>query len=315
MQALVVDDSAIFRKLITDYLVSWGFGVTVAENGTDAQRILGQPDAPRLVLLDWVLPDIDGTELCKRIRKDVANENYTYVILLTGKEGRQNMLEAMDAGADDYLEKPFDDLELKARLVVGKRILDLHQQLVSARESMRHAATHDSLTSLLNRGAILSTLERELVRGQREHTPVGIILGDIDHFKNVNDTLGHLFGDEALREIGRCLRDQLRIYDSVGRYGGEEFLMVLPNCNWQNTMSRANELREFIAQTPVNYSGVEKLVSMSMGVSVAEGGAKTDTEILLNHADAGLYSAKAKGRNRVERFSDPAKKIAAARKK
>ena len=311
MQVLVVDDSAIFRKLISDYLASWGFGVTVAENGADAQRILNQHDAPRLVLLDWVLPDMDGTELCKRIRTDGSNDSYTYVILLTGKEGRQNMLEAMGAGADDYLEKPFDDLELKARLMVGKRILDLHQQLVATRESMRHAATHDSLTGLLNRGEIVSTLERELVRGRRERRPVGIILGDIDHFKNVNDTLGHLFGDEALREIARRLREQLRVYDSVGRYGGEEFLMVLPNCNWQNTMSRANELREFIAHTPVTYSGAEKSVTMSLGISVAEVDAKHDIGTLLNQADAGLYSAKANGRNRVERFSDPAKKTAA----
>jgi diguanylate cyclase (GGDEF) domain len=315
MQVLVVDDSAIFRKLITDYLVSWDFGVTVAENGTDAQRILDQPDAPRLVLLDWVLPDIDGTELCKSIRNDGASDHYTYVILLTGKEGRQNMLEAMSAGADDYLEKPFDDLELKARLLVGKRILDLHQQLVATRESMRHAATHDSLTGLLNRGEIVSTLERELMRGQRERSPVGIILGDIDHFKNVNDTLGHLFGDEALREIARRLREQLRVYDSVGRYGGEEFLMVLPNCNWQNTMSRANELREFIAHIPVCYSGAEKLVTMSMGISVAEVDAKMETGAILNQADAALYSAKANGRNRAERFSDSAQKTNAARKK
>jgi diguanylate cyclase (GGDEF)-like protein len=315
MQALVVDDSAVFRKLITDYLESWGFSVTAAENGAAAQRILDQPDAPRLVLLDWILPDIDGTELCKRIRKEGADDSYTYVILLTGKEGRQNMLEAMSAGADDYLEKPFDDLELKARLLVGKRILDLHEQLVSARESMRHAATHDSLTGLMNRGGIVSTLERELVRGQREHTPVGIILADIDYFKKVNDTFGHLFGDEALREIGRRLPEQLRVYDSVGRYGGEEFLMILPNCNWQNTAARANQVREFIAQTPVIYSGAEKLVTMSMGISVAEADARTETEALLNHADAGLYSAKANGRNRVERLSDPAKKTATARKK
>ncbi len=230
MQVLIVDDSAVFRKLIRDHLQSWGFEFTVAESGAAAQRILDQPDAPRLVLLDWILPDIDGIELCKRIRNTVSNDAYTYVILLTGKEGRQNMLEAMHAGADDYLEKPFDELELKARLLVGKRILELHAELVSARESMRHAATHDSLTGLMNRGEIVSMLERELVRGARGRAPLGIILGDIDHFKKVNDTLGHLFGDEALREVGRRLRDQLRVYDSVGRYGGEEFLMILPDC-------------------------------------------------------------------------------------
>ncbi len=308
MQALIVDDSAVFRKLISDHLKSWGFGFTAAENGAEAQRILDQPDAPKLVLLDWILPDIDGIELCKRIRSGASNDTYTYVILLTGKEGRQNMLEAMHAGADDYLEKPFDELELKARLLVGKRILDLHEELVSARESMRHAATHDSLTSLMNRGEIVSMLERELVRGEREHSPLGIILSDIDHFKSVNDTLGHLYGDEALREVGRRLRDQLRIYDSVGRYGGEEFLVILPNCNWENTIARANEIRESIASAPVIYSGVEQQITMSMGISVAELDAKTSAEALLKHADSGLYAAKANGRNRVERFAEAAKK-------
>src|ERR1700693_4924844 len=133
MQALVVDDSAVYRKLIGDHLRGWGFGVTLAETGADAWRILEQPDAPKLVLLDWVLPDLDGIELCKRIRQAGPSGPYVSVILLTSKEGRQNMLEAMEAGADDYLVKPFDELEMKARLLVGKRILDLQEELVSAR--------------------------------------------------------------------------------------------------------------------------------------------------------------------------------------
>jgi diguanylate cyclase (GGDEF)-like protein len=313
MQALVVDDSAVYRKLIGDHLRSWGFGVTLAETGSDAWRILEQPDAPKLVLLDWVLPDLDGIELCKRIRQAGASGPYVYVILLTSKEGRQNMLQAMEAGADDFLVKPVDELEMKARLLVGKRILDLQEELVSARESMRHAATHDSLTGLLNRGEILSMFQRELERGRREHTPVGAILCDIDHFKNVNDTLGHLFGDEALREIGRRLQSQLRIYDGVGRYGGEEFLMILPNCDLPNAMMRANELRKIVASTPVLCSGVERLITMSMGVAVSAGDGKNELEALLNQADAGLYAAKEKGRNRVEHFTPAVRKAAAGR--
>ncbi len=313
MQALVVDDSAVYRKLIGDHLRSWGFGVTLAENGSKAWRILEQPDSPKLALLDWVLPGLDGIELCKRIRKADPSRPYVYVILLTSNEGRQNMLQAMQAGADDYLVKPFDELELKARLLVGKRILDLQEELVSARESMRHAATHDSLTGLMNRGEIFSMLERELERARREHKRVGVILCDIDRFKRVNDTLGHLFGDEALREIGRRLREQLRIYDGVGRYGGEEFLMVLPNCELRDALMRANEVRESIADKPVVCSGQERLITMSMGVAVSNGEGKQELEALLNRADAGLYAAKEKGRNRVEHFTPSARKAAAGR--
>src|SRR5271170_6022369 len=172
MQALVVDDSAVYRKLIGDHLRGWGFGVTLAECGSEAWEILRQPDAPMLVLLDWVLPDMDGTELCQRIRQAGSSGSYVYVILLTSKAGRQNMLDAMQAGADDFLVKPFDELQLRARLVVGKRILDLQEELVSARESMRHAATHDNLTGLMNRGEILALLQRELERSRRERKPV-----------------------------------------------------------------------------------------------------------------------------------------------
>jgi two-component system, cell cycle response regulator len=310
MQALVVDDSAVYRKLIGDHLRSWGFGVTLAETGSEAWRILEEPNAPKLVLLDWVLPDLDGIELCQRIRQAGSSSPYVYIILLTSKEGRQNMLQAMQAGADDYLVKPFDELELKARLLVGKRILDLQEELVSARESMRHAATHDSLTGLTNRGEILAMLERELERARRERKPVAVILCDVDHFKDVNDTLGHLFGDEALREIGRRLRTQLRVYDGVGRYGGEEFLMVLPSCDLPNALQRADGLREIIAKTPVVCSGEERLITMSMGVAVSACEGKNEVEMLLNQADAGLYKAKANGRNRIEHFTPAAKKAA-----
>jgi two-component system, cell cycle response regulator len=314
MQTLVVEDSAVYRKLIGDHLRSWGFGVTLAESGAEAWRILEGPNSPKLVLLDWVLPDLDGIDLCQRIRQAGLAGPYVYVILLTSNEGRQNMLDALQAGADDYVVKPFDDLELKARLLVGKRILDLQEELVAARESMRHAATHDSLTGLMNRGEILSMLERELERARRERKPVGVVLGDIDHFKNVNDTLGHLFGDEALREIGRRLRAQLRVYDGVGRYGGEEFLMVLPNCDMPNALLRANEIREVIANTPVLCSGVEKPITMSMGVTVSICDGKNDVEVLLNQADSSLYAAKEKGRNRIEHFTPATKKGMQARK-
>jgi two-component system, cell cycle response regulator len=308
MEVLVVEDSAVYRKLIGDHLQAWGFSVTIAEDGARASAVLERPDSPKLILLDWVLPDIEGIELCQQIRQAGPSRPYIYVILLTSKEGRQNMLDAMEAGADDYLVKPFDESELKARLMVGKRILNLQDELVQAREAMRHAATHDSLTELLNRGEILAMLQRELERARRERRPVSVILADIDHFKQVNDTFGHLFGDQALQEIARRFRSSLRVYDGVGRYGGEEFLLVLPGCDLENAMSRGNELRELIARTPVVALNTEKEITLSMGVAVSECVGKNEAATLLSCADAGLYAAKENGRNRVEHFGSAPKK-------
>ena len=311
MPVLVVDDSAVYRKLIGDHLQAWGFRVTLAENGAQASAVLARPDSPKLVLLDWVLPDIEGVDLCHQIREAGSSRPYLYVILLTSKEGRQNMLYAMESGADDYLVKPFDESELKARLMVGKRILDLQEELVDAREAMRHAATHDSLTELLNRGEILDMLQRELERARRDRKPLTVILADIDHFKQVNDTLGHLFGDQALQEIARRLRSSLRVYDWIGRYGGEEFLLVLPGCDLEDAIVRGNELRELVAGTPVVALDAEKSITVSMGVAVSEGVGKDEVETLLGRADAGLYAAKEQGRNRVEHSAKAFKKRAA----
>jgi two-component system cell cycle response regulator len=300
MQVLVVEDSAVYRKLISDHLHAWGFSATVAGDGAHASAVLERPDSPKLVLLDWVLPDIEGIDLCQRIREAGSSGPYVYVILLTSKDGRQDMLHAMEAGADDYLVKPFDESELKARLMVGKRILTLQDELVQAREAMRHAATHDSLTELLNRGEILEMLQREVERARRERKPVSVILADIDHFKQVNDTLGHLFGDRALQEVARRLRSALRVYDSIGRYGGEEFLLILPGCDLPDALVRANELRKLVASTPVVALDSEKAIQVSMGVAVSGGFGKEEVEAMLSRADAGLYKAKDKGRNRVE---------------
>ena len=210
------------------------------------------------------------------------------------------MLDALEAGADDYLVKPFDKSELKARLLTGKRILDLQEELVAARESMREAATRDSLTGLLNHAEIFGMLERELERARREQKNLSVILGDIDHFKKVNDSHGHLFGDEVLRQVARRLQSKIRSYDGVGRYGGEEFLMVLPACDLTGALQRANQLREAIAASPVIAGKVEQSITISMGIAVSECIGAKEVEPLVSRADAALYTAKHKGRNRVE---------------
>lgn len=307
MQVLLVEDSPVYRKLVADCLLDWGFSLKVAENGSQAWDLLQRPDSPKLVLLDWVLPDFDGVELCRRIRQAGSTREYIYFILLTGKDTKKDMLKAMQAGADDYLIKPFDELELKARLLVGQRILKLQDELISARESMRHAATHDSLTGLMNRAETLEFLNRELARAQREHSPVGVILADIDRFKDVNDSSGHLFGDEALKEMSSRLRSKLRVYDGIGRYGGEEFLLILPRCNLANTLKRADELRQCVASRPIVFSGMEKVITISMGIAISSDSGNCDVETLLNQADLGLYQAKRKGRNRVECVEETAR--------
>lgn len=305
MRVLVAEDSPVYRKLLGTHLQEWGFKQTVVNDGSEAWRLLQRPDCPKLILLDWVLPGVDGVELCRRIRSQAGEgRSYCYVVLLTGKDARQDMLEAMQAGADDYLVKPFDEWELRARLMVGKRILELNQELVYAREQMRHAATHDSLTGVMNRFEIVDSLRRELDRGCRNDKPIGIILADIDHFKRVNDSFGHLFGDEALKEISRRFRSSLRVYDGVGRYGGEEFLLILPGCDLMTTIIRADQIRANVATKPVTWSKTNRDITVSMGVACAEPG-NTNIQMLLGQVDKGLYEAKRKGRNRVEHWEEP----------
>jgi diguanylate cyclase (GGDEF)-like protein len=206
----------------------------------------------------------------------------------------------MEAGADDYLAKPFDELELKARLMVGSRILDLQRELISARESMRYSATHDSLTGLPNRKEALDALRRELARSKREKSPVAIALVDIDHFKSVNDELGHLVGDGVLKEVAGRLRQNLRSYDTVGRYGGEEFLIVLPGCYLTSALLKAEQIRAHVCATTVKVNDAERCVTVSLGIAASGDRDDIEAEQLLHQADLGLYTAKRDGRNRVE---------------
>jgi diguanylate cyclase (GGDEF)-like protein len=297
MQILVVEGSPVYRQLLTSHLQEWGFPFTITKNGSEAWTLLQRPDCPKLVLLNWVLPDIDGVELCRRIRLAGSGNSYSYIILLTGKDGKKDMLEAMQAGADDYVVKPFDQLELKARLLVGKRIVDLQEELVSARDSIRYAG-------LLNRGETLDFLSRESERARRSGKPLSVILADVDHFEKVNDTLGHLFGNEALKEVARRLRSKLRVFDGAGRYGGEEFLMVLADCDLMTALIKADDLRAYVGGNPIVSSRASRNITVSMGVAVSTDHPNGDIGSLLNQADRGLYVAKQNGRNRVEHVDD-----------
>lgn len=306
VKVLVADDNAVSRRLLQVSLVNFGYIPTITSDGTEAMRALDEPDCPRLAILDWMMPKMDGIEVCRRIRKS-AKEPYVYVILLTAKEQQTEIIEGLEAGADDYITKPFDLDELKARLRAGKRILDLQEQLVSAREELRVRATHDSLTQLLNRAAILEILRKEVARSARERTPLAVILMDLDHFKNINDTQGHLAGDAVLRESARRMRESLRPYDSVGRYGGEEFLAVTPGCNTAQVIQLAERIRERICGELFDVSACTLRVTMSLGVSSTA--RLMDPDQLLRDADEALYAAKNQGRNRVEAKSSVGKEV------
>jgi len=299
MKILLVEDSYIERTKLGAFLTDWGYEWVGVGSGTEAVKQLDSPNPPDLALLDWVLPGMDGIDVLRRIRK-VTQGNYIYTVMLTAKTQKKDRLAAMEAGADDYLSKPVDPMELRSRIAVGKRILDLQQ-------SLRFAATHDFLTTLLNRSEILAALEREVSRGARDDKPASIILGDIDHFKRVNDTMGHPAGDEVLKEVGRRLKQDLRPYDMVGRYGGEEFLLILPGCNLANGVKRADDIRKIVAGQPIATPAGAVSLTVSMGVTSTDNSRYCTPSQFLHEADVSLYKAKNNGRNRVEAFVAAAK--------
>jgi two-component system cell cycle response regulator len=295
MRVLLVEDSYIERHKLGCCLSDWGFEYVAVGSGTEAVKLLESPDAPDLALLDWVLPGMDGIDVLRRIRK-LTQGNYIYTVMLTAKSHKKDRMMAMDAGADDYLSKPVDPAELRSRIMVAKRIIELQQ-------SLRFAATHDFLTNLLNRSEILAAVEREFARSAREANPLAVILADIDHFKRVNDTLGHAAGDEVLKEVACRLKQDLRPYDVVGRYGGEEFLVVLPGCNLSNGARRADDIRKAVCGAPIVTPFGTTSATISMGVTAADAARIREVSELLHEADISMYAAKKNGRNRVETFS------------
>jgi two-component system, cell cycle response regulator len=296
MKILLVEDSYIERHRIGGYLTDWGLDFLAVGSGTEAVTLLEGPEPPEMALLDWMLPGLDGIDVCRCIRANGTVAKYIYTVMLTAKNRKQDLLLAMEAGADDYLAKPVDPSELRARIMVGKRILELQQ-------SLRFAATHDFLTNLLNRSEIIAAVERELSRSGREGKASTIIMADIDHFKNVNDSLGHAAGDEVLKEVARRLKSDLRPYDVVGRYGGEEFLIILPGCELTTGARRADEIRNLVAKDPIFTPFGTTSATVSMGVTVTCPDRTHSVSGLLHEADVSMYAAKNNGRNRVELFS------------
>ena len=299
MKILIAEDDAISRRLLDTILRKWGYDVVIAYNGGQAWEELQKEDAPRLAILDWMMPEMDGVEVCSKVRER-TDAPYVYILLLSAKSQREDLVKGMESGADDYITKPFDANELKVRLRAGRRILDLQTQLMSAQEALRDQAARDPLTGIWNRNALFDVFRRELSRAEREGNQLAIVMLDIDHFKNLNDTHGHMAGDAVLREFTRRITASLRPYDAVGRYGGEEFLVVLPGCTVDAGMRHAERLRGLITGDSFDTSEGRHTVTCSLGVASTSSSNPKDPDSLIRAADAALYRAKRNGRNRVE---------------
>jgi len=300
MKLLVADDDPVSRLLMQRTLQKFGYEVMLAEDGRTAAEILSRNDGPRLALVDWMMPELDGPGLCREIRKNQHHDSYIYILLLTSRQDSADIVAGLEAGADDYITKPCHPAELRARLHTGCRILSLEETLVHAREEMRFKAHHDSLTTLWNRASILSLVSSELNRSAREARPTSLLLCDIDHFKRVNDDYGHLVGDIVLEEVAKRLSASVRGYDAVGRYGGEEFLILLSECDSNGLRMRAEDIRKAVEWPPIQTGNVELCVSISIGaVTCDSSNVDLPLKYKLSQADAALYRAKAEGRNRT----------------
>ncbi|RMH08905.1 MAG: diguanylate cyclase [Nitrospirae bacterium] len=299
MEVLIADDDPISLHALKSKLLKWQYKVVSCRDGLEAARLLQSDKPPRLAILDWMMPGLDGPEICRQVRAH-RGLPYIYILLLTSRSEKTDLVAGLEAGADDYLTKPVHVDELDVRLRAGCRIITLQEELLATQEALRIQATHDPLTGVLNRAAILEHLERELARAQREGSQLSVILVDLDNFKYVNDSHGHLVGDAVLVEACRRIRSCIRPYDLLGRYGGEEFLIVLPGSDSAAALSQANRIREAIGTHVYRIADQELPVTCSQGVTTWTGTSQGDLESLLKTADGGMYLAKYSGRNRVE---------------
>ncbi len=298
---LIAEDDAVTRVLLKKTLIKEGHEVVSAENGQKAFEMFKEKFFP-IILTDWMMPEMDGLELCRAIRQE-ENPGYVFIVLLTSKDSQDDIISGLEAGADDYLTKPFNRVELIARLNSGKRFIKQERALRQANEEIKLLSITDPLTGCFNRGLLNTRLPQEIQRAGRYNRPLSIVMCDIDHFKKVNDTYGHQAGDLVLKEFSKRIEDSIRDnVDILARYGGEEFLITLPETDLDGALNVAERLLRFISESKFDI-GTEKIkITASFGVA---GFGQDDRlgeisfDILIKAADKYLYQAKNEGRNRV----------------
>lgn len=301
MKILLAEADFATRRMLTAILKKWGFDPIVSEDGNAAWDALQRPEAPRLVLLDWNIAGLKGLEICHRLRKKETT-NPSYIILLTGRGEKSDIVRGLEAGANDYIAKPYDNAELQAKIRVGQRMLDLQSSLLETQAVLAYQATHDALTGILNRRAILDRLTHELARALRQGGRLSVGICDIDHFKKLNDRFGHGTGDEVLVAFAHCLQANLREYDCVGRYGGEEFLVIATSLSGQSDEELYERLCQQVAAAEIKTRTGNVSITVSIGTAAGTGQSSVDT--LLAAAAAALYLAKTAGGNTVIQNQD-----------
>ncbi|MBN1271264.1 MAG: diguanylate cyclase [Candidatus Aminicenantes bacterium] len=296
MKVLIAEDDIISKKILEKHIKEWGYEVFTTDNGKKGWNLINKHDI-QLAILDWMMPGMNGVDLCKKIRTEYQKKmsRFIYIIMVTGRDLQEDIIAGISAGANDYMTKPFNLLELQVRLQNGRRIVELE-------ENCLRLATYDSLTNLWNRSKIFEFYEEELSCGQKQNQPTGIIMIDIDHFKNINDSYGHYTGDIVLKETARLLKQALRNYDKIGRYGGDELFIVLPKCDQEEIKVIGERLRSTISKCHFDIQTPPLKITISLGGVSSDVFPNASKEELIQACDRALYQAKKLGRNRLVSF-------------
>jgi two-component system, cell cycle response regulator len=309
MKVLVADDSAVPRLILERNLTALGHEIAAVSDGDEAWALY-RSFAPDVILSDWLMPGLDGIELCRRIRSDPV-DRYTYFVLLTSMTEVEHVITAMVAGADDFMVKPLERTALEAALIGAQRVTELHEQLRDQRASLERLnsllfddARRDPLTLLGNRLRLSEDLAAAVARVERYGHAYSIALLDIDFFKRYNDRFGHPAGDLALRSVAQALAGSVRAGDMVYRYGGEEFLILLPEQTLTTSAFVVDRVRQAVEELGLPHpdNPPTNAVTVSAGVAATDATTKLAVHDWLRQADQALYRAKATGRNRVVAF-------------
>lgn len=297
---LIAEDDLITAKILQKHLSTWGFEVFMENDGAQAWNTLEKENI-QIALLDWMMPRLNGLQLCRKIRK-LRSDPYTYLILVTARATTLDIVEGLNAGADDYLTKPVEPAELRARLMTGTRIIELENKNKRLQKKLKKLAQEDSLTGFFNKRNIQERLEEEVSRSRRENLPVSAAMLDIDYFKQINDTYGHTVGDQVILEVASRLRQNIRKYDRIGRYGGDELLVLLWNAGIIQLRIVVDRLCNAVSEKPLLTDAGPISVTVSVGGASSENNLHLSGEELIKSSDEALYQAKHLGRNRAEIF-------------